>query len=110
MKTPREALEKIDHTVCLAFNENNNAIFNKDKYEGIDCKDIYEFVECYEVLEKTVDENERYKQITSIILNKGINCFEIFFAASVNEYNICHGSVCKDLSEEEFNLIRSLKR
>lgn len=47
-----DALEKIDHTVCLAFNNDNNAIFNKDNYDHIDCKDINEFIECYDIIEK----------------------------------------------------------
>ena len=63
MKEELEALEKIDHTVCLAFNENNNALFNKDKYEHIDCKDIYEFVECYDIIEKALKEYQEIKKI-----------------------------------------------
>lgn len=49
-----KSLEKIDHTVCLAFNENNSAIFGKDKYESIDCKDFYEFAECYGTVERAL--------------------------------------------------------
>ena len=45
-----DCLEKIDHSVCLAFNENNSVIFNKDQYEHIDCKDIYDFVECHDTV------------------------------------------------------------
>ena len=47
-----KALEKINHTICLAFNENNNALFNKDEFDHIDCKDIYDFVNCYNDIEK----------------------------------------------------------
>lgn len=69
MKEELEALEKIDHTVCLAFNENNNALFNKDKYEHIDCKDIYEFVECYDIVEKALKEYKQYKDFVQEICN-----------------------------------------
>lgn len=61
-----EALEKIDHTVCLAFNENNNALFNKDEYEHIDCKDIDEFVDCYGIIEKELKDFEWLKSKVSI--------------------------------------------
>ena len=65
-----EALEKIDHTICLAFNENNNALFNKDKYEHIDCKDIDEFVDCYDIIEKELKALEIIKD-RLIVKDKG---------------------------------------
>ena len=52
----QECLEKIDHTVCLAFNEDNKAIFNKDKYEHIDCASIEDFVMCYDTVARCLDE------------------------------------------------------
>lgn len=48
-----EALEKLNHTVCLNLN-NKTLQFNLDKYEDCDCKDIKEFCDCYEVIEKAL--------------------------------------------------------
>lgn len=56
-----EALEKIDHTVCLAFNDNNQALFNKDNETHIDCKDIDEFCDCYEIIETALKDLEWLK-------------------------------------------------
>lgn len=62
-----KALEKIDHTVCLAFNENNNAIFGKDCYDGIDCKDILEFCDCYDKVAAELKAGAIREEILSII-------------------------------------------
>lgn len=57
-----DALEKIDHTICLNLN-NKTLQFNLDKYEDCDCKDIREFCDCYEVIENELKERENYKAI-----------------------------------------------
>lgn len=64
-----DALEKINHTICLAFNENNNALFNKDKFEHIDCKDIYEFIDCYNIIEKELKKAEKNEIVLNIFKN-----------------------------------------
>ena len=61
MSKELKALEKIDHTVCMAFNENNNAVFNKDQFDHADCKDIEEFMKCYSIVEKALKNYEELK-------------------------------------------------
>ena len=65
--TPLEALDKIDHTVCLAFNDNNKALFNKDDKTHIDCKDIYEFCNCYDIIETALKENIGLKKVVEYL-------------------------------------------
>ena len=61
MRTDLEALEKIDHTVCLAFNEDNASVFNKDDIEHIDCNDVFEFADCIEQVKVALIEAEETK-------------------------------------------------
>lgn len=85
-----DALEKIDHTVCLAFNENNNALFNKDEYEHIDCKDIDEFIKCYETIERELEALE--------VLKKA------FHSSSTYTNKLKDSCECGWITEEEFKL------
>ena len=57
-----DALEKIDHTICLNLN-NKTLQFNLDKYEDCDCKDIREFCDCYEVIENELKDYQEIKEI-----------------------------------------------
>ena len=96
--TSKEALEKIDHTICLAFNENNNALFGKDKYDHIDCKDIDEFVDCYDIIEKDLE-------VLEIIKNKKVNLEYLKCCDIYEQYKtIC--SYWDEITETEFNLIK----
>lgn len=67
MNKELEALEKIDHTICLAFGENNKALFNKDNETHIDCRDIYEFFDCYCIIGTALKEKEEQDNIINII-------------------------------------------
>lgn len=51
--SPLEALEKLNHTICLNIN-NKTLTFGIDKYDDCDCKDIYEFSKCYDIIEKAL--------------------------------------------------------
>ena len=62
MSKELEALEKIDHTICLAFNDNNKALFNKDNETHIDCKDIDEFCDCYDIIETALKDYQTLKR------------------------------------------------
>ena len=64
--TPFEALEKIDHTICLNINERTLKFGIDDFKQGpnggpIDCADFDEFCECYEVIRKTIVEYNKLK-------------------------------------------------
>lgn len=63
MNKELKALEKIDHTICLAFNDNNKALFNRDNENHIDCRDIYEFIKCYKILETALHRLEEHDRI-----------------------------------------------
>ena len=115
MRKAKECLEKIDHTICLAFNENNNAIFGKDKYEGIDCKDIYEFGECYEVLEETLCQADKDRLLLNLLKKKRVDIctFMCILHAHGSKrddvqfvlYNSCCSPEYK-LTKREFTLIK----
>lgn len=47
IKTPLEALEKLNHTICL-----NSAVikWGVDEDDNIDCVDEYEFAKCYTII------------------------------------------------------------
>lgn len=46
-----EALEKIDHTICMN-NLENNIKWDIDKYDHCACVSVEDFVDCYEIIEK----------------------------------------------------------
>lgn len=58
MSKELEALEKLNHTICL----NSPTIkWGIDTYEHIDCKDDKEFVKCYNIIRKAIARNEPMK-------------------------------------------------
>lgn len=60
--TPLEALEKIDHTICLN-NLAKNIVWNIDKEEKCDCESIEQFVDCYDVIEKELEMSSMAKKL-----------------------------------------------
>jgi len=98
MKEYLESLEKIDHTVCLAFNTDNNAIFNKDEYDHIDCKDIDEFVECYDTAEEGL-------RAVTIIIDKRVNMDLVHYSKTLEEYNSYYH---RKLTQEEFDFLKRI--
>jgi len=95
--TPLEALWKIDHTICMNFNDKNIKwnIDNKDDqvlykngdgYDPIDtdCKSFEEFCDCYDIIEtalKRLDELDTWinqSDTTKIkALNKKLKALEV---------------------------------
>ena len=63
-----EALEKIDHTICLN-NLAKNIVWNIDKEEKCDCESIEQFVECYDAIEKELTQAEEDRKILDIFKN-----------------------------------------
>ncbi len=57
--TPEEALEKIDHTICLNYNE-HTIKFGLDKYkdgprgDSCDCESFEEFCNCFNIIEEAL--------------------------------------------------------
>ena len=69
MIKPREALWKIDHTVCMnkdiKYNLDDPAGYKEGDYDPIDtdCKSTEEYCECYDSLDLAIDELEKYKDL-----------------------------------------------
>ena len=64
MSKELEALEKINHTICL----NSPTIkWSIDEYDHIDCKDEKEFVKCYNIIEQALERNEPMKVKEALI-------------------------------------------
>lgn len=64
-----EALEKINHTICLN-NCEKTLKFGIDDDEHIDCNDVYEFVDCYNIIKDALtrlEELETSEKLRGII-------------------------------------------
>ena len=60
MSKELEALEKLNHTICL----NSPTIkWGIDKYDHIDCKDEEEFVKCYNIIRKALIQQAKQDKI-----------------------------------------------
>ena len=60
--TTKEALEKLNHTICLNLND-KRLKFGLDKYEHIDCVSTEEFVECYDTIETALNRLEELEKL-----------------------------------------------
>lgn len=75
--TSKEALEKLDNTLCL----NSPVInFNIDDEDNIDCKDIDEMIECLETIERDLEVLEAIKDIKDIDLIALLNAKFVYVA------------------------------
>lgn len=95
-----EALEKLDHTICMNVNE-KTLQFNIDKDTNADCNSLDEFIDCYETIEQSLKALE-------IIKNKKVNvgnikyCFFLMLDKAVyNKTNI-------ELTQEEYDLLKEV--
>lgn len=52
-----EALEKLNHTICLNYN-NKTLKFGVDTEEHIDCDNVNEFVDCYNTIKSALERKE----------------------------------------------------
>lgn len=84
-----EALEKIDHTICLN-NLAKNIVWNIDKEDKIDCENVEQFIECYDIIEKELKALEIIKQYIHISVDEKDNeyCACVFFRFSGKIYVI----------------------
>ena len=72
MSKELEALEKLNHTICL----NSPTIkWGIDTYDHIDCKDDKEFVKCYNIIRKALKRNEPMKVI---LKDKGFEHYDVY--------------------------------
>lgn len=85
---PLECLEKINHTVCLNYN-NKTLEFNLDTYKDgpnngpIDCDSIEEFADCYSVIYDTLaahKEEEMREKVAPTFVEKLIHETELQIA------------------------------
>lgn len=56
----KEALEKLDHTLCL---NSPSLKFGIDDEEHIDCKDTDEMIDCIEIIQEALEKLEKQSKI-----------------------------------------------
>lgn len=78
MNKYREALEKLNHTICLNLND-KRLKFGLDKYkdgprgDSCDCESFEEFCQCYNTLEQSLDRTEELEKVLEIIKKKNVD-------------------------------------
>ena len=107
--TSKQALEKLDNTLCL---NSQSLRFNIDTEDNIDCKDVDEMIECLETVERDLD-------VLEVIIKKDVEIKYVKMAIeaekkennpklfpAVGFYNKGQRNVNKCLSDNEFELLR----
>ena len=104
MSKELEALEKINHTICL----NSPTIkWGIDTYDHIDCKDEKEFVKCYNIIEQALIQKDKQKKILDILKKKCVSKGYIQWTANYKEYNeLTDGTNISELTQEEYDLLK----
>lgn len=93
-----EALEKIDHTICMN-NLANNIKWDIDKYDHCACVSVEDFVECYEIIEKELNALE-------IIKERDIDMHDIrVYSYSYFNYRRSERGLIT-ISKEEYDLLK----
>ena len=99
----KQALEKLDHTLCL---NSSSLKFGIDNEDHIDCRDTYEMIDCIETLQEALDQKEKQDSFLSLLIEKGVDISSIKATANYMEYNSFVSYVCPELSEEEYMEIK----
>ena len=104
MSKELEALEKLNHTICL----NSPTIkWRIATYEHIDCKDDKEFVKCYNIIRKALIQKAKQDKILDILKKKTISHFYIQWTKNYKDYNeFCDGTDYAELTQEEYDLLK----
>lgn len=68
MNKELEALEKINHTICLN-NLEHNIKWALDKYDNCDCRDFTEFAKCYDTIETALKQAEENEKLLNVFRN-----------------------------------------
>ena len=114
MSKELEALEKLNHTICL----NSPVIkWGIDAYDYIDCKNEKEFAKCYQAIEKALIQKAKQDKILDILKKKVVNLnylddlqYQIQLDEQDNDrtlraYNAVRLSKYQ-LTEEEYDLLK----
>ena len=102
MSKELEALEKLNHTICL----NSPVIkWSIDEYDHIDCKDEKEFVKCYQVIEKALIQKAKQGKILDILKKKEVDIDWLKVSDSICKYNFGF-TYEHQLTQEEYDLLK----
>ena len=104
----KEALEKLDNTLCL---NSLSLRFNIDNEDHIDCKNIYEMIDCIDIIREALEQKEKQDKILEILKNKKVDIKLVLWAGQkVEAYNVVVREKNlfprEELTQEEFDLIR----
>lgn len=99
----KEALEKLDHTLCL---NSLSLRFSIDEDYHIDCKDADEMVDCIETLQEALEQKEKQDTFLSLLIEKGVDISAIKATKNYMEYNDFVAWVCPQLTEDEYLKIK----
>ena len=90
----KEALEKLDHTLCL---NSLSLRFSIDEDYHIDCKDAEEMVDCIETLQEALEQKEKQNKILDILkenatlyindINKEVKSIQINITTCDDNFN-----------------------
>jgi len=121
MSKALRALWKIDHTICMNFNEKNIKwnIDNKDDPtlyqngkgydpEDTDCKSFEDFCDCYDEIETALKDKEEQDKALKIIAKKNVDIQFLMGCGSVSAYNVQHTK--NYLTIWEFCLIKEVMK
>lgn len=61
-----KALEKINHTICLNYN-NKTLKFGIDCYDHIDCNNADEFIDCYNTIKSALERKEKSEKDLEVL-------------------------------------------
>lgn len=99
----KEALEKIDHTLCL---NSLSLRFDIDDEYHIDCKDTYEMIDCIETIQEALEQKEKQDTFLSLLIEKGVDINAVKATKNYMEYNDFVVWVCPHLTEDEYLKIK----
>ena len=97
----RDALNKIDNTICIAYNTNNDILFNKDPDDHCDCASIEEFVECYDAIDKDLGRIEELEAKAKAfdVLRRKLWLYEFYITHKID-------LIFSDLTDEECEILK----
>lgn len=100
----KEALEKLDHTLCLNHNE-GNLKYNIDNEDHIDCVDMNEMLDCIENLQEALEQKEKQSKILEEIRNeiKVIDYGEEYQNRYAIQYKERNQTIISELCKEDYD-------
>lgn len=108
MSKELEALEKLNHTICLN-NCEKTLKFGIDDDEHIDCKDVYEFVECYNIIETSLRRKDKLEAVIELLKNEQFrNEISVLEDCSWDYNNYLKIPASKLFNREVFELLKEI--